>query len=318
MKILHFVNGRCNPDTANGVEKTIYNLAVNQAELGHEVHIVGISSKPAIKIPNVTVLYFAPSNKPWKLPVGLFEKVQSIQPGIVHFHSMYIPANVLLGSKLRSVKIPYVVTPNGNCSSHLLKRRPHLKLPFKFFFERPFINKSLFVHSVGDTQAIKEYGVTVPIVVAPNGIDSQTIPSTPNSNPILSIRPEWAKRTIFSFIGRLDTEQKGLDLMLSGVAEATRKGIDIGLIDRAGLEISPEKAAKHGHAIRSKRLCPFCWTSLCGRKIRLPAFIRFLRTHFTLGGFVILGDRSSSLRETLLSYTTCESLWIYRPLCCWT
>jgi len=230
MKILHFVNGRCNPDTANGVEKTIYNLAINQATLGYKVYIIGISSKAAISIPDVTLRYFTPNYWPWRLPAGLFEEVRSIQPDIVHFHSMYVPANVLLAAKLRSVGIPYAVTPNGNCSSHLLKRRPHLKLPYKFLFERPYINKSLFVHSVGDTQAIKGYGVTTPIVVEPNGIDRETIPSTPGSNPILSARPEWKKKTIFSFIGRLDTEQKGLDLMLNGVAEATRRGVDIGLV----------------------------------------------------------------------------------------
>ncbi len=143
---------------------------------------------------------------------------------------MYIPANILLARRLRSAGIPYVVTPNGNCASHLLKRRPYLKLPFKILLERPYLNQSLFVHSVGDTEAIRDYGVTAPIIVAPNGIDRAEMPSAAAHNPIIAARPEWVDRSVFTFIGRLDTEQKGLDLMLEGVAEAVRAGAKIGLV----------------------------------------------------------------------------------------
>lgn len=230
MKILHFLEGRCNPDTANGVEKTIYFLAINQARLGHKVSVYGISKKSTLPIVGVEVRYFRPGPIPWQLPNELLEALDSLCPDIVHFHSMYVPRNAALGNILRKRGIPYVVTPNGNCNRNLLRRRPWLKIPFKVLIERPFLNHAHVVHSVGDTDAIKDYGVTVPIVVAPNGIELNGLPRNASHNPIQEARPEWNGRTIFSFVGRLDTEQKGLDLMLHGLAASSAR-------DRIGIVI---------------------------------------------------------------------------------
>ena len=250
MKILHFLEGRCNPDTANGVEKTIYHLAINQARLGHKVSVYGVSKKSTLPIEGVEVRHFPPSLFPWNLPGELFKALDTLRPDIVHFHSMYVPCNAALGRILRKRGIPYVVTPNGNCNRNLLRRRPWFKIPFKILVERPFLNHARYVHSVGDTEAIQDYGVTAPVIVAPNGIDQESVPQVATRNPILAARPEWLGRTIFSFVGRLDTEQKGLDLMLQGLAGATEKD-RIGLVlvgpdwkgRRAGLEQLVESLA---------------------------------------------------------------------------
>ena len=223
MKIVHFLKGRCNPDTANGVEKTIYHLAVNQAAMGHEVHVVGVSPKPAIPIPGVAVRYFRPEALPGRLPEGLTEHLLGIAPNMVHFHSAYILENILLARVLKANSIPYAVTPNGNCSRHLLKRRPYLKIPFKLLLERPYMNGAALVHSVGDGVEIRHYGVRVPMVEAPNGFDPSSLLEWNGDNLILLARPNWKGRTTFVFIGRLDVEQKGLDLLLSAVHQAAKK-----------------------------------------------------------------------------------------------
>ena len=56
MKILHFIEGRCNPDTANGVDKTIYFLTRELAALGHEVHLISETKKDPIEIPGVSFI----------------------------------------------------------------------------------------------------------------------------------------------------------------------------------------------------------------------------------------------------------------------
>ena len=56
MKILHFIEGRCNPDTANGVDKTIYFLTRELAALGHEVHLISETKKDPIEIPGVSII----------------------------------------------------------------------------------------------------------------------------------------------------------------------------------------------------------------------------------------------------------------------
>ena len=45
MITVHVVLGKCNPDNANGVNKTVYFLAKLQKEPGHEVHVYRISRK---------------------------------------------------------------------------------------------------------------------------------------------------------------------------------------------------------------------------------------------------------------------------------
>jgi glycosyltransferase involved in cell wall biosynthesis len=230
MKIIHFLAGRCNPDSANGVEKAIYYIAVNQSAQGHDTYIFGISEKPPLPIAGVTVVHFSAACMPWQLSKGLLKRIIEISPDIVHIHCIYIPQNVVLGYRLKYAGIPYVVTPHGNCSRESLKRRAYLKVPFKLLVERPYLNRALAVHSVGDADAIREYGITAPIIEAPNGIDLITIPASTGSNPILSARPEWAGRVIFLYIGRLDTEQKGLDLLIAAFAEAVSAGGKLGLM----------------------------------------------------------------------------------------
>lgn len=231
MKILHFYNGRCHSENLHGVPKTVYNLARHQSRIGHQVSLFNLSNKPEIAIGEaVTVRNFRPNFRGWIISKELKTAVLELSPDIVHFHSMYIPANVMLARILRHAKIPYVVTPNGNCSAELLNRRPYLKIPYKLLLERPYLNKAHAVHSVGDTDAIVHYGVIAPIFLAPNGIDTDAIPDESCHNPIISARPEWAGRRIFTFIGRLDTQQKGLDLLLEGLSFAISKGARIGLV----------------------------------------------------------------------------------------
>ena len=45
MRVAHLILGRCNPDSANGVDKTVYNLARHQADLGVEGAIFSMTTK---------------------------------------------------------------------------------------------------------------------------------------------------------------------------------------------------------------------------------------------------------------------------------
>jgi len=230
MKIVHLIQGRCNPDSANGVDKTVYHLSVQQAAMGHDVHVVSITNRPAICIAGVTVVTFKPTRTPFLLPDDLLTTLAHLSPDIVHFHSIYIPRHVSLAHWLRLKGIPYVVTPNGGCSQALLNHCWYFKLPLKTLVERPYLNRALFVHSVGDTDEIRAYGVTAPIVVEPNGADKSTIPTEASSNVILTSKPQWTGRKIFLFLGRLAVAQKGLDLMLAGFSKALSVNKQIALV----------------------------------------------------------------------------------------
>jgi glycosyltransferase involved in cell wall biosynthesis len=230
MNIVHVLRGRCNPDTANGVEKTIYNLAVHQERLGHRVYIYGTTKKAAIDLPNIITENFAPHAIPFLPSKHLVHSLVKLEANIVHFHSVYVPEHALIANKLKQLGIDYVVTPNGGCAPELFKKKGLLRRIYRSCVELPFLSKAKFVHSVGDTLAIKEYGVRSPIVVAPNGIDPSGLPTGSGQDPILEIKPEWHGRTIFTFIGRITILQKGLDLMVEAFALSLREGAKASLV----------------------------------------------------------------------------------------
>jgi glycosyltransferase involved in cell wall biosynthesis len=228
MRIAHFVQGRPNPDSANGVDKTVYFLSRAQAARGDEVTVFALSDKSILPIEGVEVRHFIPRRWRLRVPISLIDAIRAKCPDFVHLHSAYIPPNVPVARAMRESRIPYAVTPNGVLARQLLRRRPHIKLPYKFLFERPLLNGAAFVHSVGDTDEIRHYGVAVPIVEVPNGFDPRQIPGGLDA---ARLRRELStgSECVALYIGRLDVTQKGLDLLLRGLAEAASQ-IEIRLV----------------------------------------------------------------------------------------
>ena len=231
MKILHFIEGRCNPDTANGVDKTIYFLTRELASLGHEVHLISeTAKKEEIPIPGVTIHRVEPFRNCFSCPPHIRALIDEISPDIGHFHSAYVPGNISLSKYLREKGIPYVVTPNGNCARVLMKRRPWLKFPYKYFLERPYMNRAAFIQSVGDRSEIEYYGVTAPIIEALNGIDLATLPNKSDATVLEKAVPRFNGRFICVFVGRLDIEQKALDLLIPAVASLGDDARKLGIL----------------------------------------------------------------------------------------
>jgi glycosyltransferase involved in cell wall biosynthesis len=210
----------------------VLNLARWQAEAGHKVSLLGFSAKTPIPIPGVDVRHFREGWNPLVVPSSVRDAIKSLNPDIVHFHSSYVPAQVALATFLRRRGIPYTVTPNGGCAPQILRRGIPAKLLYKYFFELPFLNGASFVHSVGDTDAIRAYGVTTPVVLAPNGFSFEEVDACEHTvaDPIRDGRPSWRDRLVFLYLGRLDAGQKGLDLLVEGFARALSRRPQCGLV----------------------------------------------------------------------------------------
>jgi len=198
--------------------------------MGHEVHLVSETVKDLIEIPGVILHRVKPFRSCFSCPAEVSELIDQIAPDVVHFHSAYVPGNISIARLLRRLGIPYLVTPNGNCARVLLKRRPWLKLPYKYLLERPYLNRAAFVHSVGDREEIVHYGVKAPIVEALNGIDPATLPSKYDTSYLKKIIPRFKDRFTCVFVGRLDIEQKGLDLLISAVASLGERAKNFGFV----------------------------------------------------------------------------------------
>jgi glycosyltransferase involved in cell wall biosynthesis len=221
MRILHFVIGRSSLESPNGADKTIFYLSRSQAALGADVAAFCISPKPVIPIPGVNVRNFTGRPNPLWLPAALRAALLEWNPDFVHLHAPWVPPNLAMARFARRHRIPYLITAHGNLAPRLLRRKPWFKLPYKYLFERPLFNRAAFVHAIADEVAIRGFGVTRPIVTAPNGFDLGDVESAGAEDEILLEFPQFRGKKLLLFLGRLDVEQKGLDLLFEAFSKTS-------------------------------------------------------------------------------------------------
>jgi glycosyltransferase involved in cell wall biosynthesis len=245
MKILHFLIGRCNPESANGVDKAVYFLTKAQSKKGHEVFLFSLTNKTPISLPGITIKNFVPSKSPFCLPESLLKEVSTLLPDIVHFHSVFTPQNIKLAKLVTRKKIPYIVTPHGGLASQALRKSKLSKLLLNKLFERDFWDKTLFVHAIGEIESkhILNYGIKRPIVIAPHAIDPEEIPDRKllDKSYFEKNYPQTKNKRIFLFLGRLDTFHKGLDILLESFAKL-RESSESNILILAGPDWRGERA----------------------------------------------------------------------------
>jgi len=227
MRIAHVLLGRCNPDSANGVDKTVYYLAHYQASLGGQVAVFSLTDKDPIPVPGVEVRTLqAPKSKLERLlpvvPRKLFGELLDWRPDIVHFHSAHIGLFVALGKALRRKGIPYVVTPNGAFAPGRLARVGPEVRGYVRLIEKAYLEESFFVHAVSrnDAEGLHSLGIKAKVVIVPNGFNLSDVPSHPNADLLRERFPYLKGKRVFLFLGRLDPLHKGLDLLLEAFAGA--------------------------------------------------------------------------------------------------
>jgi glycosyltransferase involved in cell wall biosynthesis len=217
LRVAHFTVGRCRLDSANGVDQAVYHLTRNQAALGHHVGVFSLTPKAGIPIPGVNVSTYR-ARSPLTVPKRLIAEIVEWQPDVLHLHSVHVPANVLLAWKLSST-IPYCVTIHGGLSKVAQKRNRWLKRIFRVLVERRYLERAAFLHAISerDAEGLEHYGVTNTTVIAPNGIDVE-MPSALPDTSATQVDERFRGKRIFLFLGRLDVEVKGLDVLLRAFA----------------------------------------------------------------------------------------------------
>jgi glycosyltransferase involved in cell wall biosynthesis len=234
--------GRCNPDSANGVDKAVYFLARAQAQAGNAVAIFSINDKPPIPVPGCEVKSFPVRRLPFpfkhgrlrdlvvlrsplNLPPALVRSLLGWEPSIVHFHFVHIPQAILLARRLREAATPYCVSPHGGLAVQAQRRRRFGKWVFATLFERAYLNRAAFIHAISSTdlEGTKAYGVRNRFIIAPNCIDPAQMPADLDGTVIGRRFPAVVGKRLFTYIGRIDPEQKGLDTLLRAWAGASSR-----------------------------------------------------------------------------------------------
>ena len=179
------------------------------------------------------------------------------QPDVLHLHFVHIPPNVFLARSL-SPTIPYCVTIHGGLSPVALRRRRWLKQIFGLTFERRYLEHAASLHAISeeDVEGLRAYGVSNATVLACNGIDLDSFPTSADRSLTDGRDPCLQGRRAFLYLGRLDPAQKGLDLLLQAFAAYKRKRRWCSLARTGGMGSA---TCRHSQDFWDQRLGRICW-----------------------------------------------------------
>jgi glycosyltransferase involved in cell wall biosynthesis len=218
MKIIHILLGKANPNTLNGVNKVVDALATEQTLLGHDVTVCGVASNLEQRHnPIYNYSLFIASKNPFKFSTKLWNELLQItdKETIFHFHSVFIPWFLPLMKRLRKNGFHKIVlTPHGGYLKATVNKSLKKRLFFRFY-DSKIIKNSSMIHIIGKNtelcDLIRPYINQYKIV--PNGC----YPT--NNNPKFN-----HSDLIFGYMGRLQIDHKGLDLLFKAFHQYKQQG----------------------------------------------------------------------------------------------
>jgi glycosyltransferase involved in cell wall biosynthesis len=133
-----------------------------------------------------------------------------------------IPSAAIIGHVARLANIPCVYSPFGQLHRTSFTRSPIRKKMFFKVILAPYLNRCTRIHAISQTEEreIREYGIRTPVTVVPLGLHKIS------ERAILASRTPREKKHFKAkselnllFLGRMDIEQKGLDLIIQSVGK---------------------------------------------------------------------------------------------------
>lgn len=242
MKVIHILLGKANPNTMNGVNVVVHNLATAQLEQNIDVEVWGITgTSQNIKHEHSYKLNLFKKNKiPFLIDKDLKNKINSLPfQTILHIHSAFIPEFFTIVKLLKKLNIPYIITPHGAFNESAMKKNKILKFFYFKIFEYHILVNADLLHFIGLTERdyIYKLGITTDNILIPNGAKKI-------SRNILKDKKD--KNTIvFLYCGRISIYTKGLDLLFQAFINFKNnggKGILKFIGDGSDLSILVQKA----------------------------------------------------------------------------
>ncbi len=206
------VIGRYREASANGVDRTIVGHISQFIRLGYQVTLItfdemddnGIKDCENIGISKIILLK---KKGKWLRAFYLLRN----EFDLISLHSVFTTYN---WAAVALFNCPFIITPNGGYSpGQLAYKRPYLKKIAILLFEKKMLRTANFVHALSKNEVDQILAIAPTAVtrIAPNGC----IPSK-KSLEKNNLTKEMAIRLVF--VGRLSIVHKGLDLLISCLA----------------------------------------------------------------------------------------------------
>jgi len=197
----------------NGVNKVVHQLASLMQDIPIDVTVVGItkdndhqtSARPYdLLLLKGKIRSFHINNEIKTFIDNLPEKT------IIHFHGVLIPLFFSIARLLTKRGIPYVITPHGALLKRSMRHNYLLKKIYFNLIEKPHMCRAKAIHAITpqEKQAINQKIPKAPVHVIPNGYPYQL----ENDEAILQRNGQ----IVFGYIGRLSSNHKGLDQLITG------------------------------------------------------------------------------------------------------
>ena len=159
------------------------------------------------------------SRNPMSLPKELIRDLESNKhelDGIV-FHGPYHPKVAMLRRHLNRLGIPYIFVPHDPYVPELTKHHGFRKFVFWHLFEKWTIRgaKAVQILAPEHEAPLRDLGFTVPVEEIPNGCELEAL----SELPAHLHQPGSGERVRVQYMGRMDRNHKGLDLLILAFAE---------------------------------------------------------------------------------------------------
>jgi glycosyltransferase involved in cell wall biosynthesis len=165
------------------------------------------------------------------------------QLDLVVVHGAFGRFSMRIANACRRGRIPYVACPHTPYSPELFETRAALKRAYWQLLERPFVQNAKAIHVLAPSHEkyLRNRGIDAPIFVVANGLERRFFESARRKAGGKHASTRNAMRLLY--LGRLDFYNKGLDLLLQGLAQARAFGL------RATLRIAGKSSHRQQTAL---------------------------------------------------------------------
>jgi glycosyltransferase involved in cell wall biosynthesis len=154
----------------------------------------------------------------FRLPRQLKEDILANVHGLdgLVLHGTYNPMTVAMKRLAVKAGIPYIFIPHDPYPPALRRHHALRKWVFWHLFERGLIEGAQAVQLLDSSHErhLRELGCTTPVEVIPNGCETQNLSRLPET----AVVPGAGKAVRILYLGRMDRNHKGLDLLIEGFA----------------------------------------------------------------------------------------------------
>jgi glycosyltransferase involved in cell wall biosynthesis len=245
IRVLHILPGI--GKEAHGVGQVALNLARTQNLVGCETQIWCLDDADQIQwaaessgFPRHKITTF-PVVGPHRLGYSLAMMSAATQASenkfdIVHQHGIWTATSQVSNMLRQKHNMPLVIAPHGSLQRWALQKSRLKKQLALMAYERQNLSQSACLHATANSEVddIRDFGLSNPVAVIPNGVSEDWLKSVGDSDRFRSTYKIPTGRRILFFLSRI-TPKKGLPMLLQAI-EIAREAFSDWLLIIAGVD----------------------------------------------------------------------------------